>query len=208
MNLSVGTRPTRRSSSAGERLGRSHRTLTYAAGVAAILAVAAFIEAAMGRVPWCSCGSIKLWHGVVASSENSQHIADWYTFTHVTHGIAFYSLLWLVARRWPPGVRLVAAVLLEASWEVLENSSLVIDRYRTATISLNYYGDSIVNSLSDVFAMMAGFGLAKAWPARATAGLAAVMEIGLAIAIRDNLTLNLLMLVYPIEAIRTWQLAG
>src|SRR5690242_1395289 len=93
-----------------------------AAAAVAIVFAAASIEYAMGRVPWCTCGYIKIWHGVVKSSENSQHLTDWYTFSHVIHGMGFYFLLWLVARRLPPGARFVLAVLLEAAWEVLENT--------------------------------------------------------------------------------------
>ena len=179
---------------------------TYA--VLMIVAAASAIEFAMGRLPICKCGYIKLWHGVVISAENSQHITDWYTFTHVVHGIGFYALLWLIARRLPPHTRFIVAVLLEASWEVLENTPLVINRYRAETISLDYYGDSIINSVSDIGAMMAGFWIAKRSPIWATVPVVAVLEIGLAIVIRDNLTLNILMLVHPFEAIKRWQLGG
>src|SRR5215510_2441600 len=180
----------------------------WALAALAIIAVAASIELAMGRSAICTCGYVKLWHGIVNSAGNSQHLTDWYTFSHVVHGIGFYALLWLVARRLPPGARFVLAVLLEASWEVLENTPLVINRYRAATISLDYFGDSVVNSMSDIAAMMAGFALARKAGVWASAAVALGLETMMAVVIRDNLTLNIVMLIHPFDAIRRWQIQG
>ena len=182
--------------------------LKYAVPAVCLIAAAALIELAMGRVPWCKCGYIKLWHGVVYSSENSQHLTDWYSFTHIVHGIGFYFLLWLAARRLPPGVRFVVAVALEAGWEVLENTPMVINRYRAVTISLDYYGDSVINSMSDIVMMMIGFLIAYRLPILVTLSLVVTMEGALAYFIRDNLTLNILMLLHPIEAVTHWQAGG
>jgi hypothetical protein len=169
---------------------------------------AAVVLLAMGRVPICTCGSIKLWHGVVDSSENSQHLMDWYTLSHVLHGFIFYAVLWWWKPDWSMHQRLAAAVFLEAAWEVIENTPMVIERYRAATISLDYYGDSVVNSVADIGAMAVGFWLASRLPVAVIVGLAILSEVVMAVVIRDNLILNIIMLIYPIDAIKVWQSGG
>jgi hypothetical protein len=174
--------------------------------VAALLvALAAVALWALGRPPICTCGAVKLWMGAVQSAENSQHLADWYSPSHVIHGFLFYGLGWLFLRRNPMGERLVMAVAIEAAWEVLENSKYIIDRYREATIALGYVGDSVINSLADIAWMIVGFLLARRLPVAATVMIAITLELLALWAVRDNLTLNVVMLLWPIDAIRHWQ---
>ncbi|MDO8495289.1 MAG: DUF2585 family protein [bacterium] len=176
--------------------------------VVVILAVTAAVEFSMGRLPWGPDGKPGLWEADVWSSEQSQRFADPYTFSHIIHGMLFYAFLWLVARRLPLKYRFIGALLLEAGWEILENSPLIINRYREVTISLGYVGDSVFNSLSDVF--MAGFGfyLAYKFPVWLTVVLIIAMELGTLFWVRDNLALNVIMLLYPLEAIKAWQSVG
>ena len=181
--------------------------------VALWLAIGAILLA-MGRVAICTCGTVKLWWGVVQSAENSQHIADWYSFSHVIHGLLFYFFAHVLWRRWkllggkPAVWALPIAVAFEGLWELLENSPLIIDRYRAVTVSFGYEGDAVINSLSDIGFMALGFWIASKLPWKASLALAVAFELFTLFVIRDNLTLNVLMLVYPMEAVRSWQAGG
>lgn len=170
-----------------------------------VVALAAAVLWFMGRVPICACGEVKLWHGAVFSSENSQHLTDWYSPSHVLHGLAFYLALHLLLPRTRLGTRLVVATLVEAAWEILENTDAVIERYREATIALDYYGDSIVNSAADIAFMWLGFVIAARAPVWLSVALFLAAEIVVGYIIRDGLILNVIMLLWPIEAIREWQ---
>jgi hypothetical protein len=179
-----------------------------ALAVVTIVVLTGAIELGMGRSLLGPDGHFGLWEGDIWSSEQSQRVADPYSFSHVVHGLLFFGFLWLVARRLPVGYRFVLAVLLEAGWEVLENSPIIIDRYRAATIALGYEGDSVLNSTSDLLMMSLGFLMASRWRWQLSVVALVVMEVGCLLWVRDNLTLNIVMLVHPIEAIKAWQMAG
>jgi len=185
-----------------------HRYRWVLAAALGVCAAAAAIELWMGRLPFGPDGRIGLWEGDIWSSEQSQRFADPYTFSHMIHGMLFYAILWLVAPRTSVRARFIAAIMMEGAWEVLENSPIIINRYREATIALGYVGDSVFNSVSDIF--FAALGFVFAWRARVWVTVAVIlaMELGTLALIRDNLALNIIMLVHPIDAIRDWQMAG
>jgi hypothetical protein len=176
--------------------------------IVAVLVVATYQLRSQGRLWWCSCDYLLLWSGNPWSSDNSQHLLDPYSFTHVLHGFLFCGLIALIAPRLRRAWQLWLAISLEAVWEVVENSRFVIDRYREETAALGYQGDTIVNSLADILLCGVGFVLARRLGFRRTAALFVLTEAALAIWIRDNLSLNVLMLIYPMEAVKEWQAAG
>ncbi len=184
----------------------SRRALPYWL-TAGVIVLAALVLLSMGRVPICTCGYVKLWEGEVMSPGNSQHLSDWYSPSHLIHGFLFYWLTWLVAPRAPLGWRLLAATIVEVAWELLENSPVIIDRYREVTISLDYYGDSVINTVADILAMGLGFWLAARLPVWASVALAVGFEALTIWLIRDGLALNVLMLAWPLDAVRDWQAA-
>lgn len=178
--------------------------------VIGLLILHAVVLLAMGQVPICECGFVKFWYGATGTSQGSQHISDWYTFSHIIHGFVFYFILWLINKKLklPFGTLLLIAVLVETGWEIFENTDFIINRYREVTISLDYYGDSVINSVSDIIWMIVGFVAAKKFPLWLSLALIVAMEVFVAYYIRDNLTLNIIMLVYPLDAIRQWQMGG
>jgi hypothetical protein len=190
------------------------RLLPHRRALVATVVVFVFIAAvllAMGRPPICTCGTVKLWHGVVQSAENSQHLTDWYSPSHLIHGLLFYFFAWVLWTRWkvfgglPARWALPIAAAFEGFWELIENSPPVIERYRSVTVSWGYTGDSVINSMADIGWMVIGFLLASRLPAWISVALAVVFELLTLAIIRDNLTLNVLMLLWPIDAITQWQ---
>jgi hypothetical protein len=186
----------------------TRRDLVLLAAGLAVIAATAIVLNWQGH-PWiCECGYVKLWHSETVSSENSQHLTDWYTPSHIIHGFIFYYFLWVFAARLSLATRAFVALLIEAAWEIVENSPAIIQRYREATIALDYFGDSVINTTFDLFAMLFGFFLAARLPVWLTVALAIAMEVIVGAIIRDNLALNVIMLLYPVEAIRVWQGGG
>jgi hypothetical protein len=174
-----------------------------------IIAAAAGVLLLMGRIPICGCGYIKLWHGHPNDAETSQHLTDWYTYSHVLHGVIFYWLLWAIFRgRLSVAARLMLATLIEVGWEIFENTAFIIERYRTQTVARDYAGDSVINSVGDMLATVVGYLLAARLPAWITVVLFILTEVVMLYLLRDNLVLNIIMLLYPLEAIRQWQAGG
>ena len=161
-----------------------------------------------GQPPICTCGSVKLWEGVVLSAGNSQHLSDWYTFSHIIHGFLFYLGLWYFFPRKSVAWRLAIAVGIETTWEIIENTPMVIQHYREQALAQGYMGDSIINSVSDTFAMIGGFFMAYKLPLSSIIALALFLELWVGYEIRDNLTLNVINLVHHFEFIATWQTGG
>lgn len=176
----------------------------------ALIAIQGVILFSMDRTPFCKCGDIGLWGGVYLNSQMSQQFADIYTPSHFLHGVAFFWILWLVRKKIPMtlATMLAVALVVEAGWEILENTEFIINRYRSVTISFDYYGDSIFNSLSDTLFMVFGFLFAWRTPGWTSIAAVLVLELGVLWLIRDNLTLNVLMLLYPLDAVRIWQAGG
>jgi hypothetical protein len=174
--------------------------------VAGSVALQAAGLVAIGHPIICTCGFIELWHANPADTGTSQHLTDWYTFTHIIHGFGFYLLLWLVAPRMPFAARLAIAVGLEAAWEVIENMPFIMERYRQSALARGYFGDSVVNSVFDTMATALGFVLARALPMWRSIALVIALELFLGYMIRDNFTLNIIQLIYPNEIISNWQM--
>ena len=171
-----------------------------------IIAITAGLLYAAGRSPICPCGTVKFFDFVPKAGEDSQHIFDWYTFSHILHGLIFYFAIWLVGRgRVPFTVAILIALVLEGAWEVFENSQYIINRYQSQSISEQYNGDSVINSVGDLLTMAFGFFLASRLPVLASIAVLIGVEVWMAWMIRDNLTLNIISLTHPIEWISQWQ---
>jgi len=186
---------------------RERRSIPWLAAAAIVLVTTVALRCE-GRIWWCACGSPRPWAADVWSSHCSQHLVDAYSVTHVSHGLIFFWLFAWLLPRWRVASRLVCALALAAAWEVAENSAFVIERYRTETMSLEYLGDSVANALADVAFCALGFLAAGRLGLVRTVALFVATELLLLLWIRDNLTLNVLMLITPIDSIKAWQTFG
>lgn len=178
--------------------------VAYAAG---LVLVTGAILTSYGRHFWCSVGDLWPWSWETASAHNSQHLLDPYSFTHFEHGVVFYALLFLAARRLPLLTRFLIAITIAGAWELLENSSFIIDRYREQTLDVGYYGDSVLNSIADMGWCALGFWFTSRVRWWWAVAVMVLFEGALALTIRDNLALNVLMLIHPFDGILAWQSA-
>ena len=184
------------------------RQTRAAVAAIALSAAAAALLYLLGRPPICTCGEVDLWVGQVNSSRTSQMLSDWYSPSHIVHGFLFYGALVLLFRRWPTERRFLAALSIEVLWEIVENTPMIIDRYREATAALGYSGDSVLNSMSDIAMMGLGFLLARKLPVWASILVVLVLELVPLLVIRDNLALNVWMLLAPNETLKVWQMGA
>ena len=177
-------------------------------GLVLVMVITGAIEYSTGRSLFGPDGKFGWWEPSVWSSENSQRVADAYSFSHIIHGMLFYAFLWWVARKVPMKYRFILAIIMEALWELLENSPIIIDRYRAVTIAQGYIGDSVLNSVSDI--VMAGIGFVISWYYKfwTSVVLIILMELGCLFWVRENLTLNVVMLAVPSESLKNWQAEG
>jgi len=176
--------------------------------VVAGLLIQALALAAMGHPLICECGTIDVWHGAASGPQTSQHLTDWYSLTHVEHGLLFYAVFGLALANAPLRVVILAAFGLEIAWEIIENTPIIMDRYREGALAAGYFGDSVVNSISDTLAMAFGLLLARLLPVRLSLLMVIGLECVLILLIRDSLALNIIQLVHPVEAISRWQTGG
>jgi hypothetical protein len=206
MKRDAQTEPARNKASPPPMLWRDRLNFAlYAPAGAGFIALQAVVLLAMGLPLICACGSVDFWHGNPSGPETSQHLTDWYTYTHVIHGFGFYLLLWLVVPQSSYGLRLALAIGIEAGWEILENTPFVMDRYRQSALARGYLGDSVVNSVFDTLAMIAGFVWARIAPLWSSILFVAALELFLGYMIRDNFTLNVIQLIYLTDTISSWQ---
>jgi hypothetical protein len=181
------------------------RTTRAAAAATLIVVATAAVLWWLGRPPICTCGAIDLWVSESNSSRTSQMLADWYSFSHIVHGLLFYAALWLLFRKWPVERRFLVALAIEAAWEIIENTPMIINRYREETAALGYTGDSVLNSVSDIAMMALGFLIARKLPVWWAVAIIVALELIPLAVIRDNLTLNVWMLLAPNDALKAWQ---